>query len=180
MSELASFSVLVDMAHKARATAIELPPVQSAQTHSTGLGYSLLGQRFVSSMDDVSELMRVPQVTRIPGVKNFVVGVSNVRGRLMSVIDLALFFGQPSTLARGQRRVLAIEDDENLLGFMIDDSFGMQHFPSDAFSEEVEDIPELFSNFVRGSYQIAGVIWPVLSLSTLASDPRLGQLAAAQ
>jgi len=179
MSEVNAFSTLADMAAKSRSTAIALPEIQSAQTHSTGLGFNLLGQRFVSSMKDVSELMRVPQVTRIPGVKNFVVGVSNVRGRLMTVIDLALFFGQASTLPRAQRRVLAIEDEENLLGFMIDDSFGMQHFPSDAFSETAEDVPEMFASFVQGSYQTAGVVWPVLSLASLSSDPRLEKLAMA-
>ena len=95
----------------------------------------------------------------------------------MTVIDLALFFGQASTLPRGQRRVLAIEDEENLLGFMIDDSFGMQHFPSDAFSDHAENVPEMFASFVQGSYQIAGVDWPVLSLATLSGDPRLEKLA---
>ncbi len=177
MSEVNAFSTLTLMAEKARASAVPLPEVESAQTHTTGLGFSLLDQRFVSSMEDVSELMRVPQVTRIPGVKNFVVGVSNVRGRLMTVIDLALFFGQASSKPRAQRRVLAIEDEENLLGFMIDDSFGMQHFPSDAFSEQAEEVPEMFADFVNGSYQIAGVVWPVLSLATLSGDPRLEKLA---
>ena len=91
MSESNPFNVLSELADKARSTAIELPPVQATQTHATGLGYNLLGQRFVSSMDDVSELLRVPPTTRIPGVKNFVLGVGNVRGRLMTVIDLAIF-----------------------------------------------------------------------------------------
>ena len=177
MSEQTAFSVLHDMADRARASAIELPPAQSAQTHSTGLGFNLLGQRFVASMDEVSELMRVPQVTRVPGVKNFVVGVGNVRGRLMTVIDLALFFGQPSRLPKAQRRVLAVEDDENLLGFMIDDSFGMQHFPSDAYEESVDELPEMFSRIVTGAYRIAGIQWPLMDLGTLAEDPRLDQLA---
>ena len=97
----------------------------------------------------------------------------------MTVIDLALFFGQASSLPRAQRRVLAIEDEENLLGFMIDDSFGMQHFPSDAFSEKAEEVPEMFTSFVQGSYHIAGVVWPVLSLASLSGDPRLDNLAMA-
>lgn len=179
MSEQTTFSVLHEMAARARDSAIEIPPAQSTQTHSTGLGFNLLGQRFVASMDEVSELMRVPQVTRVPGVKNFVVGVGNVRGRLMTVIDLALFFGQPSKLSKAQRRVLAVEDDENLLGFMIDDSFGMQHFPSEAYDEQVDELPEIFSKFVTGAYLIAGVQWPLMDLGALAEDPRLEQLAMA-
>lgn len=179
MSETA-FDSLCDMATKARQSAIELPPVQAAQTHETGLGFNLLDQRFVASMDEVSELMRVPQVTRIPGVKNFVIGVANVRGRLMTVIDLALFVGEASSLPRSLRRVLAVEDEENLMGFMIDESLGMQHFPADAYSTEGMEVPDRFSSFVAGGYQIAGVQWPVLRLSSLVTDPRLDKLSVAQ
>ena len=95
----------------------------------------------------------------------------------MVVLDLALFFGEPSSLPRSQRRVIAIEDEENLIGFVIDDSHGMQHFRSDTFSETAGDVPELFADYVRGSYEVAGVSWPVMHLDLLADDPRLEKLA---
>ena len=180
MSEAAPFEVLSGLAERARSSALELPSVQAAQVHSTGIGFSLLGQRFMASMDQVSELMRVPQVTRVPGVKNFVMGVGNVRGRLLILVDLALFFGEASQIPRALRRVIAIEDGENLIGFVIDDSHGMQHFPSDSFSDEAEDVPEMFADYVRGSYQVAGISWPVLHLDLLAGDPRLDKLALTQ
>ena len=177
MSELSPFTILTGLAEKSCVVFIELPPEQATQTHFTGLGFSLLGHRFVAPMDETSELMLVPTTTRIPGVKNFVLGVGNVRGRLMTVMDLAVFFGKASTLSRAQRRVLATDDEEQLLGFVIDDSYGMQHFPSDAFTEEATDVPEMFTSFVRGEYHVAGIKWPVLSLVALANDPRLEKLA---
>lgn len=179
MSESSPFDLLSGLASRARDAAIELPSVLAEQTHSTGLGFSLLGQRFIATMDEVNELMRLPPTTRIPGVKNFVLGVGNVRGRLMVVLDLALFFGQNSTIPRINRRVLAVEDDENLIGFVVDDSHGMQHFPSEAYSEQAIDVMDLFKDFVSGSYQVAGVEWPVLSIEKLARDPRLEKLALA-
>ncbi len=177
MSEQSPFEMLSGLADKARLSAMDLPAVQATQTHTTCLGFNLLGQRFVTLMEEVSEMMRVPPATRVPGVKNFVNGVGNVRGRLMVVVDLALFFGQPSKLSKSQRRVLAVEDEEHLLGFIIDESFGMQHFPSDAYSQQAEDVPEMFEKFVQGSYEVAGVHWPVMSLAALSDDPRLGKLA---
>lgn len=183
MSDSPAFNALQDLAARARGAAIELPAVQAAQTHSTALGFSLLEQRFVAVSGEVSEMMRAPQVTRVPGVKNFVVGVGNVRGRLMIVVDLALFFGQASSQPRNQRRVLAVEDDdnENYIGFMVDESYGMQHFPSDSFEESSDEVEvnEMFTDFVRGSYLIAGTRWPVLSLRAVAADPRLEKLAIA-
>ncbi len=178
MNEQSPFEMLSSLASRARLNAVDLPTAQATQTHRTCIGFNLLGQRFVTSLEEVSEMLRVPPATRVPDAKNFVIGVGNVRGRLMVLVDLALFFGQPSTLSKAQRRVLAVEDEEHLLGFIIDDSFGMQNFPSDAYSENAEDVPEMFEKFVQGSYEIAGVHWPVMSLAALSDDPRLGMLAA--
>lgn len=177
MSDLDAFSQLTAIALRSQEVASDLPLRENAQTHWDGLGFNLLGQRFVVPMSEVGELMRLPPQTRLPGVKPFVTGIANVRGRLMAILDLAAFFGESSALATVQRRVLAVEDDDLYFGFMIDESLGMQHFPSDAYSEMVEGISEIFLPYLEGSYTIGGLVWPVLSLSKLAADPGLETLA---
>lgn len=173
MSQQSPYETLVRLSQRSEAVYQELPARENAQTHWTGIGFSLLGQGFVVSMDEVAELMRVPHATRIPGVKNFVMGVANVRGRLMVIVDLALFFGERSRLPRAQRRILAFEEDELYLGFVVDESLGMQHFPSDTYSQQAGDLPDMFRPFTAGSYKTGGVTWPIIRLSALASDPDL-------
>lgn len=179
MSVTTAFQALTELAERSQGVALELPAEDSGRTHWTGLGFSLMGHRFATPMDEVAELMRVPQATRLPGVKSFVVGVGNVRGRLMPILDLAVFFGEISERPRSQRRVLAYKLDEQYAGFIIDESLGMQHFPSDAFDEDVTEVPDMFKPFVRGSYRVAGIQWPVMSLIALAQDPKLEKLALA-
>ena len=176
MSYLNPFVALVSLAERSQALALELPPRGNAQTHWNGLGFSLLGQRFVAPMSEVSELMRVPAATRLPGVKHFVVGIANVRGRLMAILDLAAFFGSCRSISMSQRRVLAVEDEEQYFGFIVDESLGMQHFPQEAFEETI-DVEEMFRPFIKGAYRVAGTTWPVLSLTTLAADGNLEKLA---
>ncbi|MEM7365150.1 MAG: chemotaxis protein CheW [Pseudomonadota bacterium] len=180
MSEITAFEALRQLAERSQQVAVQLPAREHAQSRWQGLGFSLLGERFVVPLSEVSEIMRIPaQATRLPGVQNFVMGVSNVRGRLLIVVDLALFFGEPSSLPRGQRRILAIENDENYLGFMVDESLGMQHFPSESYT--TEPIPELhdkIKGYIAGSYAVGGVNWPVMSLIALANDPGLERFAA--
>jgi twitching motility protein PilI len=178
MSDLKAFAILTSLAQRSQAVAVDLPARENAQTHWNGLGFSLLGQRFVTPMSEVAELMRLPTATRLPGVKPFVIGVANVRGRLMAILDLAMFFGTSSALPRGLRRVLAVEDDEHYFGFLVDESLGMQHFPSDAYTEEVEEVDAMFQPFIKGGYRVAGAVWPVMSLKTLAADPGLEKLAS--
>ena len=170
------FVLLHAIADQSRALRTKLPARENAQKHWNGLGFSLLGQRFVVPMGDVAELMRVPSATRLPGVKHFVVGVANVRGRLMSILDLAAFFNTTSTMNRAQRRILAFEDEERFIGFVVDESLGMQHFPQDAFSNEI-DVADMFKPFVRGGYRVGDNDWPILSLNTLADHEALESLA---
>jgi chemotaxis signal transduction protein len=95
----------------------------------------------------------------------------------MALLDLAVFFGTHSDLPRAQRRVLALEDDEQYFGFLVEESLGMQHFPSDAFDENIEEVDVIFQPFIKGGYRVAGAVWPVMSLKTLAADPGLEKLA---
>ena len=179
MSEVNAYQALVELATRGETISIDLPSLDDTPTHWAGLGFNLLGQRFVSPMDEVAELMRMPQATRVPGVKDFVVGVGNVRGRLMAILDLDVYFGQASNRPRAQRRVLAYELEDRYMGFIIDESLGMQHFPSDTFEEDAGEVADMFMPFLRGSYRFAGIQWPVLSLEALAQDPNFETLAVA-
>ena len=178
MSQLTAFSALVALAERSQQLALELPAKENAQTHWQGLGFSLLGQQFVAPMSEVAELLRVPTATRLPGVKHFVLGIANVRGKLMALLDLAAFFESENvtSLARSQRRVLAVEGDEQYIGFIIDESLGMRHFPRDAYRDEVS-VEDMFKPFVSGGYEMGGAVWPVLSLASLAADSKFENLS---
>jgi twitching motility protein PilI len=179
MSEITPFSRLESLAERSQQITAELPPKESTQIHWVGLGFYLLGQRFVVPLEEVAETMSIPRATRLPGVKNFVSGVGNVRGKLMALIDLALFFGEVSKIGNAKRRILAVEDEAQYFGFIIDESLGMQHFPSDSFVETVEELDDKFKPFVRGSFHVGGIEWPVISLTALSEHPELEKLAIA-
>lgn len=177
MGDQSPFGQLLALAERSQRISVELPSHENTLTHWNGLGFNLLGQRFVVPMGEVGELMRVPPTTRLIGVKNFVFGVANVRGRLLVVMDLAEFFGEPSRFPKAQRRLFAVGEDEQYCGFMVDESLGMRHFPSEAFTESTDDVPERFRPFVTGCYQVGGAIWPVFSFSRLVEHPALITLA---
>ncbi|MFP6808374.1 MAG: chemotaxis protein CheW [Pseudomonadales bacterium] len=175
---MSPFAMLERIEQRSQQVTAELPPKINTQLHWTGLGFNLLGQRFVAPLNEVAETMRIPPATRLPGVKDFVSGVGNVRGRLMALVDLAVFFGKTSKLPKAQRRVLAVEDADQFFGFIIDESLGMQHFPSDSFDETLDEIDDRFKPFVRGGYRLAGIQWPLVSLIALAEHPEMKKLAA--
>lgn len=174
---MGAFEHLLDTAKKYEGDVKALPDQADKQTLWTGIGFGLLEERFVASMGEVVEVMPAPQSTRLPGVKKFVSGISNVRGRLMTLIDLSLFFGERPKVAKSSRRVLVLDDEAGYFGFLVDESMGMQHFPQDGFSRQVGQIEDRIKPFLLGSYRTAGALWPVMSLHAILADPKLEKLA---
>jgi twitching motility protein PilI len=67
-------------------------------------------------MGEVGEVLHEPRCTQLPGVKPWVKGVANLRGRLLPIMDLCGFFGHELSTARKQRRVLVVEHNDVFAG----------------------------------------------------------------
>lgn len=167
----AAFQALVDLAQQSRHSAAGLPAQVDIKPHWSGIGFELMGKRFVAPMGEVSEMLEVPVCTHLPGVQSWVKGIANVRGRLLPLFDMANFFGDVLNAQRKQHRVLILEAEGLYSGLMVDRVFGMQHFPVDTFSaEQGQDLAEMAS-YVDGCYQVNNLEWAVFSPAKLAQEP---------
>lgn len=173
----AAFQALLNLASRSRSAAKGLPAQADIRPQWSGIGFSLLGHHFVAPIGEVSEMLEVPPYTHLPGVKPWVKGVANVRGRLLPLFDLALFFGDKLSSARKQRRVLILETHSLYSGLIVDSVLGMQHFPADEYDEQSGPIPEAMAPFVTGSYPHQGKRWSLFRPSLLADDIRFTDAA---
>ena len=85
------FALLLNIADRSRRNASALP-----QQVEVLLWGGLLAGIFAADMNDVAEILQPPRLTKVPGVRSWVLGVANVRGRLVPVMDLAGLLGLPS------------------------------------------------------------------------------------
>lgn len=178
MAEQSSaFLALAGLAQSSRNAARGLPAQIDAREQWSGVGFTLLGSHFVASMDEVAEMLEVPSFTHLPGVQSWVRGVANVRGRLLPLFDLAAFCGGRLVGGRKRRRVLVLETESLYTGLIVDQVFGMQHFPVDEYQSETGDLVEAIRPYVQGSYLAQGQQWNVFKLSELARDQRFTNAA---
>jgi purine-binding chemotaxis protein CheW len=60
-------------------------------------------------------------MTRVPNAPTFVVGVVNMRGRVIPIIDLCIRFGLPSSdIENSDRKIVVIEHENKTVGFLVD------------------------------------------------------------
>ncbi|WP_430460519.1 chemotaxis protein CheW [Thalassolituus sp. LLYu03] len=170
------FARLLEIAERSRRNASALPQQVEVVTYWRGVGFMLAGQNFVADMTEVSEILQPPRLTKVPGVRSWVLGVANVRGRLVPVMDLAGLLGLPSKANWRSRRVLVVEQDDHLTGLLVDAVLGMQQFAVDR-AVRVESLDPAFARYVEHGFERDGRDWPVFQLRELIRAPEFLQIA---
>ncbi|MFQ3229058.1 chemotaxis protein CheW [Reinekea sp.] len=159
MSDITPIALLRDIESRVRTSATGLPEQSEVTETWSGIGFRIGEHYFVAPMSEVKEILRVPAYTRLPNVQAWVLGVSNIRGRLIPIIDLNTFLSYESQLAIRNRRILVIEQNEQSDGLVIDGVEGMQYFPVDDFNESAPAIPEGIKPFVTGHFVKEDRVW---------------------
>ncbi len=172
---LSSFDVLQDYEQRSLVHAPGRPEMIEAAGHWRGVGYRLGKRRFVSSFDEIVEIITLPSVTAVPGANPWMLGVANVRGSLLPVVDLKQFLEGDRTVVHDGQRVLVIRQAGGNVAVLIDELFGQRTF-NDTHRVEIEEQYEgRYSNFVSQVYQLNDSQWGVFNMSLLARTPEFRQ-----
>src|SRR5690606_39705097 len=73
-----------------------------------GVGYRVGKRMLASGFDEVVEILPLPQLTPVPGAQSWMLGVANIRGTLLPVVDLRLFLEGERTVMHEGQRVLVV------------------------------------------------------------------------
>lgn len=169
--DMTPFACLTGMAAAASAAALPLPRARrESESGWRGLGFQIGGLRFAATIGDAVEVLRMPRLTPVPWVKGFVLGLANIRGRLLPVFDMHALLDLTPTLPRQQWRVLVAQCGDRHFGLTIEQSFGIQHFATDALSDERLNLG-LVGQYVGAGYKQSGRLWYALELLRVVQDP---------
>ena len=182
-TSLAPFELLIEYEQRSLAHVVGLPEQLDAPGLWRGVGFRIGHKRLASGFDEVVEIMPMPQVTPVPGAQPWMLGVANIRGNLLPIVDLKQFLeGERTVLHEGQR-VLIVRQPGGDVAVTIDELYGQRSFndeqqiPVDVLSESA--LAEgRYSHFVDRAYRLAEDAWGIFSLERLARTPEFRQAAA--
>lgn len=133
------------------------------------LGVEVGGRQWLLKLADVAEVLPVPNIAEVPLARPWLKGVANVRGNLMSVIDLQAFFNEGAQALSQLSRILLIQPRHLphasiLVGRML----GIRH--TNAMTEE--PLPADAQAWVPAVYKDdKGQVWQELDIEHLANEP---------
>ena len=175
----ASFDKLQD--YEQRSQAFEPGQAEGKENSGewAGVIFRIGDARLACSIEQAHEFLPVPAFTPVPGTKSWILGLANVRGDLLTVVDLAGFLhGEKSTISM-RTRVLAATLRGRPVGLLVDEVFGQRQFVSDEGKKPrlAKDSP--LKSFVHKQYRSGKDVWQELDLETLFSTSEFLNGAAA-
>jgi len=121
-----------------------------------------------------SDIRPASSITRVPRVPAYVAGVTHLRGRILSVLDLARFLGlagRQKGEEHPQRHLLVAQQPGMQLALLVDEVLAVQSFALNDVRPAGDTLPGLPAEYVRGV--IEGPALVVLDLPALLADERL-------
>jgi twitching motility protein PilI len=78
-----------------------------AEIQTSMLGLQIGQTRWLLDLPEAGEIVSVGNITPVPLTKDWYLGLTNIRGNLVGVIDLARFLGMPATAVEKESRIVA-------------------------------------------------------------------------
>jgi purine-binding chemotaxis protein CheW len=114
--------------------------------------FQLSNEEFGTSISNVKEIIRIPDITKIPHVPDYVEGIINLRSKIIPIINLATRFGLAREEINNQSRIVVVEIEGILAGIVVDAVTEVLQIST----ENIESAPEMITSKISEKY-IEGV-----------------------
>jgi purine-binding chemotaxis protein CheW len=136
------------------------------------------GEAYGVEIGRVEEIIRMQAITRIPNGPSFIEGVTNLRGRVIPVLDLRKRFGLPASDATRRSRIVVGELGDHTVGLVVDGVSEVLQLSSESVEPPSTLVTSADSAFLRGVAKLDERLILLLDLSRLLSQSEQDDLAA--
>ncbi len=144
-----------------------------------GIGFRIGQEQFVANRDQVREVLMLPEMmTRVPGAQRWMLGIANLRGHLLPIVDLQMMLGSGRTSLRRATRVISVNHRDVPAGLVVDEVQGFRRFMGSEFNDKAPQTAVRCDRFLHGAYQRGHDMWPIFSLYDLLESSTFLQAAA--
>jgi len=126
----------------------------------------------------VQEVLRVSEIAPVPGAPDYVLGIINLRGNVVTVIDTRSRFGLPTREMDDMTRIVIIESDQQVVGIVVDSVAEVVELRM----SEMESAPNVgrdeSSRYIQGVASREGELLILVDLNKLLTEDEWNDLAA--
>lgn len=157
---------------RARARALARPPKppQATENLLNLLEFRLAQEHYAVESRFVQEVCPLKELTPLPCTPPFVLGIANVRGRILPVLDLKKFFDLPEKGLTDLHRIILVRGHGLELGLLADAIEGTRAVPADSLQPSLPTLTGIRADYLKG---VTTERLVVLDLARILADPKI-------
>lgn len=132
--------------------------------------YRLDEETYGINVMQVQEVLRYTEIAPVPGAPDYVLGIINLRGNVVTVIDTRARFGLPPTETTDNTRIVIIESDEQVVGILVDSVAEVVYLRSSEIDSAPNVGTEESAKFIQGVSNRGEQLLILVDLNKLLSD----------
>jgi twitching motility protein PilI len=172
------FEILADYERRSLAHVAGLPEQIDAPGLWRGIGFRVGPHHLVSSISEVNEILTMPALTVVPGTQHWMLGVANVRGNLVALIDLRHYIEGTRTVMTDSTRVLVVRQHGGSVGLLVDEVLGQRSFSDEQRANALGEDDPRYARYVGEKVQLGDILWGLFSMSALVRSAEFQQASA--
>ncbi len=115
----------------------------------------------------IHEILRIPEITRLPNTPPYIKGVINLRGNVIPVVSVRGRFGLPETQLTESSRIIVVSFNEKLIGLLVNDVFQVVRIPKRNIDLPSELIEGVSAEFIEGVGRLKDRLIVLLKLDNM-------------
>lgn len=133
----------------------------------TWVTFTIGGETYALPVTAVHEILRVSAITRVPHAPHTVRGLTNMRGKVLPVIELRVCLGLEPQALEPQNRVLVASTRGRFLGLLVDSVQQVERIDRDAVQPPPPDVVTAQSRYIIGMIQSGERLVILLDVETV-------------
>jgi purine-binding chemotaxis protein CheW len=131
------------------------------------VGFKVGRETYGVPITSLHEIVRVPEITAVPDAPDFMEGVINLRGKIVSVLDLRKRLGEAQAVSSRRNRILVVEHNGRLSGLIVDSASEVIKIPAADVEPSPTEFLEGGLNCVTGLGKYQGRLIVLLDMAKL-------------
>jgi purine-binding chemotaxis protein CheW len=166
----ASWQARQTLRSRARALARPAEAAEVAEGSLELLEFRLAHERYALETRYVHEVHPLKDLTPLPCTPPFILGIVNVRGRIVAVLDIRKFFDLPQEGLTDLHRIILVRDNDLEFGLLADAIVGVLKIDAQDLQPALPTLTGIRADYLKG---VARERLVVLELAHILADPKI-------
>ena len=138
--------------------------------------YKLDAETYGINVMQVQEVLRYTEIAPVPGAPDYVLGIINLRGNVVTVIDTRSKFGLHYAEITDNTRIVIIESDDQVVGILVDSVAEVVYLRSSEIDSAPNVGTEESAKFIQGVSNRDGELLILVDLNRLLNDEEWSEI----